>query len=356
LRADEAVLFASWDGKYSDSPRAISDELRRRGAPFQHVWVIGEGAGEVPEWVTTVAPGSPQHRARLERTRYLVANDVLRTSFRDRGMTYLQTWHGTPLKRIAFDVASPRFPGSERYYGVDLARDVARWDYLLSPNRFSTEVLRRAFRYAGEVLETGYPRNDLLLAPDRDAVRARVREALGIAGGVRAVLYAPTWRDGDPFELALDLDEVRHGLGEDHVILLRAHGLVAATADVASTAAVRNVTAHQDVRELYLAADALVTDYSSVMFDFAVTRKPMVFFTYDLARYRDDLRGFYFDFEAEAPGPLVATTTELVAALQDLGGIRARYADAYDRFHDRFCHLEDGRAAERVVDAVFGRA
>jgi CDP-glycerol glycerophosphotransferase len=107
------------------------------------------------------------------------------------------------------------------------------------------------------------------------------------------------------------------------------------------------------VRELLLAADVLVTDYSSVMFDFAVTRKPMAFFTYDLEHYRDDVRGFYFDFAAEAPGPLVSTSDELVAQLRDLEGLQRRHADAYERFHARFCSLEDGRAAARVVDAVF---
>ena len=108
-----------------------------------------------------------------------------------------------------------------------------------------------------------------------------------------------------------------------------------------------------DIGELFLAADVLVTDYSSVMFDFAVTRKPILFFTYDLEFYRDELRGFYFDLEEEAPGPLIASSDDLVDALRDIDGVRARYADRYERFHRRFCHLEDGHAAERVVDAVF---
>ena len=117
-----------------------------------------------------------------------------------------------------------------------------------------------------------------------------------------------------------------------------------------------DVSAHPDIRELYLAADVLVTDYSSAMFDFAVTRKPILFFTYDLPEYRDVTRGFYFDFEGEAPGPLLATTEELGDALADLDAITARHAGAYDRFRERFCSLEDGGAAARVVDAFFGRA
>jgi CDP-glycerol glycerophosphotransferase len=237
---------------------------------------------------------------------------------------------------------------------MDLGREAACWDYLVSPNSFSSSVFRRAFRYNGEILETGYPRNDLLLAPGHRDIRARVRRELDIAEDVRAVLYAPTWRDGSSFSTELELDALAERLGERYLVLLRAHSLEAGSVTIAEHPRVRNVSGRDEVGELLLAADVLVTDYSSVMFDFAITRKPMVFFTYDLEHYRDDVRGFYFDFVAEAPGPVVATTEELVAELRDLEGVSRRFEAAYERFHDRFCALEDGRAAARVVDAVFG--
>jgi CDP-glycerol glycerophosphotransferase len=116
---------------------------------------------------------------------------------------------------------------------------------------------------------------------------------------------------------------------------------------------IRNVSGHADVRDLYLAADVLITDYSSVMFDFAVTRKPILLFTYDLAHYRDELRGLYLPLEQEAPGPLLTTTAEVIDALRDLDAVAGAHADSYARFAERFCGLEDGHAAERVVDAVF---
>ena len=112
--------------------------------------------------------------------------------------------------------------------------------------------------------------------------------------------------------------------------------------------------AQQDIRELYLAADVLLTDYSSAMFDFAVTRKPMLFFTYDLAEYRDVTRGFYFDFEARGPGPLLATTEEVGDAIENLDAVSAQHVQAYGAFYERYCALEDGAAAERVVRAFFG--
>jgi CDP-glycerol glycerophosphotransferase len=114
-----------------------------------------------------------------------------------------------------------------------------------------------------------------------------------------------------------------------------------------------NVTAYPDITELFLVADVLLTDYSSAMFDFAVTGRPMVFFTYDLAEYRDSLRGFYFDFEAEAPGPLLASSAEVIAALKDIDAVAASYRDSYQRFAARFCSLDDGKAAARVCDRLF---
>jgi CDP-glycerol glycerophosphotransferase len=346
----DAALFESWHGAYSDNPRAISEELARRGSGLERIWAVEAG---VPGATAAVAPGSRRYLEALGTARYLVSNISLPGYFRKRpGTTYVQTWHGTPLKRIAFDIANPDFPSRARYL-AGLERDVAKWDVLLSPNRFSTDVFRQAFRYDGQILETGYPRNDALLGPGAGATRSAVRSRLGIPDGARAVLYAPTWRDGSAFELALDVHRVRGELGDDHVLLLRMHHLAAAALTAQQRAHALDVSSYPDITDLYLAADVLVTDYSSAMFDFAVTRKPMVFFTYDLASYRDEVRGFYFDFEQEAPGPLLATTGDVCEALRDLGAVSASYAAGYKRFTERFCHLDNGRAAARVVDAVF---
>jgi CDP-glycerol glycerophosphotransferase len=351
----DVVLFHSWWGKLADSPKAIAEELERRDAPLRHVWILDD-PGAAPPGATAVRPGSREYLRETGRARYIVSNNTLPSYFRKkRGTTYVQTWHGTPLKRIGFDIPSGSFPRRDAYL-ADLAREVACWDYLVSPNGFSSQIFRGAFRYDGEILETGYPRNDLLLAPERETVRAHTRRELGIAEDACAVLYAPTWRDGEPFTTKVDLEALARGLGDRYVVLLRAHTLDAGSVALDEGGQVRNVSDRDDPAELLLAADVLVTDYSSVMFDFAVARKPIVFFAYDLAHYRDDVRGFYFDFPAEAPGPCVSTAEELEAELRDLDGLRRRFAPGYERFHERFCALEDGRAAARVVDAVFGAA
>jgi CDP-glycerol glycerophosphotransferase len=249
-----------------------------------------------------------------------------------------------------------------REYMELLAHDIARWDLLLSPNPVSTPILQRAFRFSGEMLESGYPRNDILARDGGPAIAARVRARLGIPAGKRVVMYAPTWRENQfyasgryRFDLQLDLDRAWRALGDDYVILLRGHHQ---TADDAPAAARRgfvvNATGYPDVAELILASDALITDYSSMMCDFAVTGRPMLFFTYDLADYRDSVRGLSIDLEREAPGPLLATSDEVIDAIGSLGSITAQYQDAYAAFVAKFCPLDDGKAGARVCDRVFG--
>ena len=349
----DVVLFESWRGQFSDNPRAISEELHRREADLQHVWVIDPALGlELPDWVVPVAPESRRHLAMMGRARYLVANGtVLGFHRKRRGTTFVQTWHGTPLKKIGFHTRRSR-SRTARQAAKTLAQNIPNWDLLLSPNRFSTPILRDAFKYSGPILETGYPRTDLLLAPGADALRERVRERLGIAPDQRAVLYAPTFRDDERFAWETDLQRVAGELGDTHVVLLRLHHIDAGQLTLGEGALFRDVSRYPDNRELYLAADVLVTDYSSVMFDFAVTRKPMLFYAPDLAEYRDELRGFYFDFEADAPGPLLSSIDDLTQAIADLERVSSACEAKYASFVERFCDLDDGHASERAVDAL----
>jgi CDP-glycerol glycerophosphotransferase len=200
---------------------------------------------------------------------------------------------------------------------------------------------------------------DVLARPDRDALSARLRERLGIPAGVRTVLYAPTYRDHVAdrrgryrLDLQLDIERLRAALGDDTVILFRKHHYVAD----AAPPNVLDVSAYPDGTELMLAADVLLTDYSSMMVDYANTGRPMLFYTYDLDAYRDEIRGFYLDFVGTVPGPLLRTTDEVIEALRDLDGVRAQYAERYDAFRTQFCELDDGQASARVVDRVFAEA
>jgi CDP-glycerol glycerophosphotransferase len=363
LPVRDGVLFISWKGKQcGDNPQAIAEELQRRGDGREQIWAVNDWAVPVPPGGRAVLAGTEDYYEALARSRYVIANDDMPSWYAKRaGQVYVQTWHGTPLKRIGFDVSQPQFISGTRYLD-HLRQEVAKWDLLLSPNPFSTPILRRAFGYDGEICESGYPRNDVLSAGDSAAIAEQARARLGIPAGRRVILYAPTWRDDQyyasgryRFDFRLDLEQAWRALGPDTVILLRGHHHMADDVPAGTRPGfVLNVTSYPSMAELCLVSDVLVTDYSSVMFDFAPTGKPMLFFTYDLAAYRDRLRGFYFDFEADAPGPLLATSAEVVAALADLDAVTSRYAAAYRAFTDRFCPLDDGKAAIRACDAIFG--
>jgi CDP-glycerol glycerophosphotransferase len=222
--------------------------------------------------------------------------------------------------------------------------------------------LRQAFRFSGEILETGYPRNDKLLSPDRDAVRRRVRKEFDLDDDTVVVMYAPTWRDDAVFDgseahvpLGLDAADLMAQLGPEYCMLLRVHALQTGRHAAVDGPGVRDVSRQAEVAELYLAADVLVTDYSSAMFDFAVTGKPLLFYAYDFERFRDEVRGFYFDLQAEAPGPFLREPGELADALRDLDAVRERHAATYATFRDRYCALEDGHATDRVLERLWKR-
>ena len=353
------IVYSCFRGLFGDNPRALYDALAsRKDLDATHTWMCTPATQDsFPPDVRTLIYGSPESIAALESADLVIANDCISRVWQKRpGATYLQTWHGTPLKRIHHD--APVRPG-----WLDAPdKDVARWDYLLSPNPPSTERLRHAFRFEGPVVETGYPRNDALNSPQRDEIRDRVRKELGIPDGTTAVLYTPTWRDdlvfdhaqGEPdYEFPVDMADFAERLGDDHVLLVRLHSIVASRLKPIPGAPMVDVSTYVDTAGLYLAADLLVTDYSSAMFDFAITGKPLLFFTYDLEHYRDDLRGFYFDLAEVAPGPLVQTSAELVTAIGDVEAITAANVDRYARFRDTFCSLEDGSATDRVLDLLF---
>ena len=361
MRRRPTVMFESWRGRYADSPRAISERLAERHPQLRQIWVAAETT-ELPGDVMRVRRHTPEYFARLATTDFLVANDIVSKHIvKGPRLTYLQTWHGTPLKAIGHDERTPQYDAAAHLRRMD--RDVRKWDVLLSPSAECTEIFRRAFRFEGRVIETGYPRNDVLRSPRAHEIAQRTRRRLSIDSAAKVVLYAPTWRDdlrdsagagfADPG--ALDPAELLRLGSEDTVLLVRMHSVVTTRLGAAAGERVIDVSDYPDISELYLAADVLVSDYSSAVFDFAVTGKPIVLFPYDLDHYRSGVRDLYFDYEDWAPGPIVATTAELAAAIEDVTSAAPELTrtDAYCRFVARFCPHEDGGASDRVIEAVF---
>lgn len=355
------IIYESFFGKnYSDSPKYIYEYLAKNyPGQYRHIWVINKKS-KIPYKHKEIKRFSIRYYYYLARCKYCVFNGRQPVWMVKReGNIFLETWHGTPLKKLVFDIddissATPK-------YKQQVYKQSRVWDYLIAPNAFSSETFRRCFMFDKTMLETGYPRNDILHAPDRDKLAEQIKERLRIPKDKKVILYAPTWRDDEfyakgqyKFELRLDLDLMRRELGKEYVVLLRTHYFIADSIDVSALEGFAyNVSKYDDISELYLISDILITDYSSVFFDYANLKRPMLFFTYDLEKYRDVLRGFYFDIEKEVPGPLVFTSEEVVDAIKNIEEVKKQYSQIYDEFYHRFCEWEDGHASEKVVKSVF---
>ncbi len=341
---ENAVFFESFYGRtVGCNPQAIDRALARLAPGVTRYWSVVDLSVAVPEGAVALVEGSPEWWHARGSARLLVVNDWLRRRFaRKPGQKVLQTWHGTPLKRLAL-----HRPGFDPRRMAAVVKESRRWDVLLAQNTYSERILRKAYAFFGRpIWVEGYPRNDALLTGDAAAIRA----ALGIADGERVLLYAPTWRD-DRREMVDFVDPEDLAREADAVVLVRGHSRTIEAGRDRAGARVIDVTGFPETSQLLLAADALITDYSSVMFDFSVTGKPMYFLVPDLDHYRGTLRGFYFDLESRAPGPLVRTQEELVAALAD-DGHEAAYATRYAAWRAQFNTRDDGGAAERVVSRI----
>ncbi|SDQ14456.1 CDP-glycerol glycerophosphotransferase [Virgibacillus salinus] len=363
---DKLVIFESFHGKqYSDNPRAIYEYMRKYFHEYRLCWSADR------RYLSIFSKRDIKYTKRFSikwifvmvRAKYWVTNSRLPLWIpKSEKVTYLQTWHGTPLKKLATDMDEVHMPDTNiEKYKRNFLVSTSKWDYLVSPNEYSTDIFRRAFQFDRKFIESGYPRNDILINCNDKKTTDEIKSRCGLPKDKRIILYAPTWRDNQfytkgeyKFSLEMDLNEMKEQLGDKYIILLRLHYLVAENLDLTNyNGFVYDFTSHEDIRELYLISDMLITDYSSVFFDYAILKRPMVFFVYDIEEYRDNLRGFYFDFESEAPGPLVKSTNELIEVIKEIEPENFMPSERTKRFYERFCYLEDGHASERVVNEVF---
>jgi len=343
---EDAVFLESFYGQSAScNPLGIDRALAELRPGTRRYWSVVDGSVAVPEGGVPIVEGTREWWRVRGAARALVVNDWLRKRYRPRAhQKVLQTWHGTMLKRLALD----RKVGIRTRIAVRRERN--RWDALLAQNPYSAKIFGSAYAMRKPIWQEGYPRNDVLHDPDR---AARVRAAVGIPSGARVVLYAPTWRD-DRTEMVdfVDLADFASGLGSDHVLLVRGHSRTLRHGQDLLGEGLIDVTSYPDMADLLLVADLLVTDYSSVMFDYAARARPIVFFTPDLAHYSADLRGFYFDLLAEAPGPVVSTRDELRDAIRSSIDGQPQFAERAAAWRERFTPRDDGSAGRRVVERM----
>ena len=319
------VFLESFGGRSAgDNPAAICEDLAAHGVGAPLWWSVVDGTVRVPAGARPVVVGSPQWVEALRTSRVIVTNDHLPSWFSKReGQYLLQTWHGTPIKKLLHD--APRAV-TLRYRRL-MDRQVPQWDLLLAQSPQAGRRLQQALGYRGPVRVGEYPRNVRLLGGAE--VRRRVRHELGIAPGQPVILYAPTWRESLRPSTGAAGCAAAHGPGPvgaldgprlaellDAVVLMRSHHMNRA----GCVPGMIDVSGYPSVEELMLAADILVSDYSSIFFDFALTGKPAVVYTPDLASYRDVERGLYGDWPLGSGLPVAADHDELASHLQRLLG------------------------------------
>ncbi|MGW5861808.1 CDP-glycerol glycerophosphotransferase family protein [Streptomyces sp. NPDC055239] len=359
-----AVVFESHTGKcYGDSPRAVHQEILDRGLRLRCTWSYAASPDGFPDTARLVRRWSWRYLWALGRAEFWIDNQGFPHALaKPRHTTYLQTWHGSAYKRMGFDEArlkTQNAPQRER-----LQEAVDRFDHFLVRSEHDVNTLARAYGISDErLLRCGYPRNDRLVAARaRDESSGRfprpsVATDLGIPDHKTVVLYAPTFRGlpsgNRPVRLPLDVRGFAARFGDTHVLLVRAHYMEAASLPACPPGTVIDVSAHHDVSELLCLADVLVTDYSSIMFDFALLDRPLVHFAPDLDAYAAE-RGSYFALRDDAGGPVVETEEELLRVLATLKQADGAWAQARRAFAGRFGVYDKGRAAADVVDALFG--
>ncbi|MEV0579487.1 bifunctional glycosyltransferase family 2 protein/CDP-glycerol:glycerophosphate glycerophosphotransferase [Streptomyces sp. NPDC050392] len=355
-----AVYTSYGDRLPSCNPLAVFDKAKELAPQVHGVWLVRqELAGQVPDGIDHVVPGSRRYWEVMARATYFVSNAGFPDHLVKRpGQVHLQTHHGTPLKRMGMD--QQEYPAAAQGVDFDWLLDgVNRWDLSLSSNQHSTEQWERVYPGTFESLDAGYPRNDRYYASGAAEIAA-IRARLGIPEGRTALLYAPTHREyrkewTPPFDLA----RLAKSLGDEFVLLVRTHHLDLDDPHLSEPAAqsgIIDVSRHPAVEDLCLAADALIADYSSVTFDYANLDRPIVIEAHDWDTY-SHVRGVTFDLlsgrPGDTPGTVATTEDELVDAFRS-GRWRSPEAETLRAaFRERFCQYDDGRAAERVVRRLF---
>lgn len=357
------IVFESFMGRNcSGQPKYIYQYLQKTyGNKYKYIWVVDRKGVEIEGKHTKCRRMGLRYFYYMNRSKYWVNNMRQPLSLVRRPETImLSTWHGTPLKRLVFDMDDVH-SANPRYKDI-VYKQTREWDYLLSDNPFSTEKFQSCFLFDKEkILEYGYPANDPMYASDLKEKADRIKEKLNIPKNKKVILYAPTWRDDNfydagqyGFDLDLDVNGMQEKFGDEYVLLLRLHYFIVDRLDLSKYGDFTvDGSSYDDITDLYLISDILITDYSSVFFDFANLKRPVLFYTYDLDKYRDVLRGFYLDMEKDLPGPILLTNEQVMDAIENIDKVQEEYKDRYQEFYNRFCCIDDGNAAKRVCEKVF---
>ena len=355
------VVFSSfWGRGFADNPKYVALELMKRGLDLDLVWLAAN-----PDAVRRTLPSEIRvgaykgWRGLREAATAAVRVDNQLVNLHDVGFVkrpdqlYVQTWHGSlGIKRIGFDFADGTADHDRRY--GNRVKDGAMVDALISNSTFESAIYREQWLGGGRICEFGHPRNDILVNGVSPDFAGKIRQRIGVAVDERLLLYAPTFRDDDPkFDYVFDYESVlaacEKRFGGTWRMVVRKHPRMSvAMLGVTPGSSVVDASSYPDMQELLSVTDALVTDYSSCMFDFLLTGRPVFVFARDLAKY-ETTRGFYYPF-SETPFSVAETDVVLCANIAAFDA--EKYAHDREMFFKSKGCIEDGHASERVADLI----
>lgn len=371
------VVFEAFQGRsYSCSPRAIYEYMLNcpQFKDYSYVWIFRDlnAHGKFPQNTRLVKFDSEESFHAYAKAGTWITNSRLRDFYiPNKNQRYIQCWHGTPFKKIGCDVtAAGNATSTVQEIYNEYTDEAKRISFFISPSDFTTSKLISAFNLKSLnkencIIQKGYPRNDSLFNTNLKTVE-NFKKNLNIPPNKKIILYCPTFRDnqfsgsGYTLEPTVDFNSLKENCGDDFVILFRAHYFIANSFDFTKYSNfVINVSNHDDINELYLISDILITDYSSVFFDYANLKRPILFYLYDFEEYKNNMRDFYFG-TAMLPGLVTQTQEnleiELIKILNDIrngGNGLLNFEKSIISFNKKFNPYEDGHSAERTIKELF---
>ena len=365
----KTFLFVAYHGRgYLCNPKAIHEYMSQCEAyhDYQFIWALKKDYYvDIPN-AKVIRYNSLQFFYYLARSKYWIFNCKMPAYLmKKKDQIYLQTWHGTPLKKLAHDI---NIGPSATFYRSQVTKDQMtksydidrqRYDYFLSPSAFATEKFISSFQLdLNQILEVGYPRNDFLTNITEEKIR-QLKQKYNLPQDKKIILYAPTWRDnsynskGYTYDIQVDFEYWKSKLYPNYVVLFKPHYLITNQYEYPD---LNNflyfMKEDTDINELYVISDVLITDYSSVFFDFAILRRPILFYMYDLEEYKENIRGFYLDVPTDLPGEVITEEDKLIHRLENLEIYFHQYIDKLKNFNQVYNSYQDGMCSKKVVEAV----
>ncbi len=296
----------------------------------------------------------------LAKAKYLINNTSFSDAFSKReGQVFVNTWHSITVKTLGYDT-----PDGNRVVG-NMVRNLLMSDYVVSPNEFMTGIFENSFRLAnifeGRYIQEGYPRNDLVVHTQREYVfRKLIARGAKVDVNKKIILYAPTWTGNSAAEPVIDMDKytglydylMGHINTEEYQVLVKPHPVVFKNLSSEAKNSGRYISYSVDTNELLSAVDILITDYSSIYFDYLLTDRPILFYMPDYKSY-ESARGIYFKPD-ELPGLCAKELPELAEQINQIGLYAKQYGQARSQTREWACRYDDGHVSEKVIDIVFG--